>query len=64
MADYAEHYHVIRLIARSQTLSSTDYPTYKIHVLYAFRQPIITAATISCSVIGRSQCAREGVAHW
>ena len=57
-----EHYHDMGLLACSQTLPSTEYPTYKIHCMI-FVSPlcplVVTSCplvvTISCSVIGQSQ---------
>ena len=44
------------LLAPSQTLLSADYPTYEINCIARY----VRVVTISCTVIGRFQCARDG----
>ena len=53
-----ERYHAMGLLALSQTLPGTYYPTYTIHCMI-FVSPLCQSCNL-CSVIGRSQCARDG----
>ena len=59
-----EHYLAMELLACSQTLPSTDYPTYKIHCML-FVSPLCQ----SCNHLmfrdwSVSVCKRWGVTHW
>ena len=52
-----EHYHAMELLACSQTLPSTDYPTYKIHCM-------LGSDHLVYRVQGHALCAASHISVW